>query len=160
MPNKKSVNIKLPRRIVDIQQVDKWEDLWNSSDYATYSIPEDLSVDEIYGYFAVFMSKLPNTFAFTILEEIAELENTPCDLLEQLFETGNTDCMVAICCRSDLSDKILKKCLSSSNTDVLEHVVFQKHVSISDCEALLQRPLEKYTAETIQRAISQKKGEG
>lgn len=157
MQNKKTVSIKLPRIISDSQLVDKWEELWNSADNATYSIPNDLSIDEIRGYYSVFMSKLPNVFAFIILEEIAELENTPWDLLESLFEKGDTGCMVSICCRPDLPDNMLKKCLSSSNTDVLEHIVFHKKVSITDCEALLLRPLEDYVVETIQRAISQKR---
>jgi hypothetical protein len=151
------MHIRLPRKILDDQQIDQWEEVWNNTDNITYSVPNDLSVDEINGYFCKLINKLPNDFALTILCEIAEIKNTPWDLLQKLFEIGDTSCMVSICCRPDLPDNMLTKCLNSSNPDVLEHVVFHKKVSTKDCEALLQRPLENHTLEAIRRAISQKR---
>ena len=158
MLNKNSVTIKLPRKISDTLQIDQWEDIWRKADSLSYSIPQDLSVDEIRNYFSFFMNRLPSEFAFTVLGEIAEFANAPWDLLEKLFNRGDTGCMVSICCRPDLSGGMLTKCLNSSNPDVIEHVVFHNKISIQDCESLLQRPLEKHTLETIQRAIAQKKG--
>jgi len=157
MRNKNSLTIQFPRKISDTQQIDHWEKLWENADSLSYSIPQDLSIDEIRDYFSFFMNRLPSVFAFSVLGEIAEFANTPWDLLEELFEKGDTGCMVSICCRPDLSDRLLTKCLNSSNPDVLEHIVFHDKVSVNDCELLLRRPLEKNTLATVRRAIAKKK---
>lgn len=157
MQNKNSETIRLPRKISNTQQIDYFDKLWKNTNSINYLIPQDLSIDEIRDYFSFFMKRLPSAFAFAVLGEIAEFDNTPSDLLEELFEKGDTGCMVSICCRPDLTAGLLTKCLNSSNPDVLEHVVFHNKVSVKDCELLLQKPLGKSTLETIRRAIVKKK---
>jgi hypothetical protein len=157
MQNKNTVNIKLPRKIKDINQVEKWEKLWKEASNANYCLPRDLSIEEIRDYFSVLMNRLPSEFVSDILGELAELDKTPWDLLESLFENGDSNCNVSICCRPDLPDNMLKKCLISSDQLVIEHIVFHEKVSIQQCESLLRRPLENSTVQAIYRAIVKKK---
>jgi hypothetical protein len=95
--------------------------LWDENNNVSLVMPEKLSENEIRDLFAFLFSDLPNEFAFSVLSNLAEMKNTPMDLLEALFDRGDTGCNVTICLRSDLSGNLIERCQSSLDPEVREH---------------------------------------
>ncbi len=148
--------LELPRRLDDLAQVRDYAKTWSESDDVRYELPDNLSREEIASYFSTLMPLLPDDFANSVLADLAEHPNTDPSWLENLFELGDTGCKVGICLRADLSRELLDRCLRETSTDLLEHVVFNDAVTISECEELLKTTEGKQVRSVIERAIEQK----
>jgi len=149
-----------PDKLDNEQELENFEQIWKDADNVTCIYPSNLTEEEICKYFNIFMPKLPNEFATEVLADIAERdENIPTHLLEALYEKGSIACQVSICLRQNLPTVLFEKCLKTKILDVLSHIIFNKKVSKSKCEALLQTSLGKQIQEVIERAISQKLAE-
>jgi len=130
---------------------------WNVAQDASIVLPLQLSLDEITDLVRFLGKQLPDDFASTVLADLVERPETPINLLESLFESADIGLQVAICIRTDLSGYLLEKCLSSTVPDVIEHIVFNKAISISDCERLLTTPPGRAAENAIRRAIEIKR---
>lgn len=143
--------------IYDYEQLKhKWETL---SD-VTIDFSSEISDLEARKLFAVMIEHLADDFAVAVLENLAEVDHIPIELLEELFSHNLTGCNVSICLRKDLSRGLLKKCLASSDPNVIEHAVFNELVTADECNRLLLSVKDEATKQAIQRAIKQKKMAG
>ncbi|MFO0519231.1 MAG: hypothetical protein ACK515_02260 [bacterium] len=80
-----------------------------------------LTEAEIRQQFDFLLPKVSDSFAASVLADLAEMDHVPHDLLERLFVVGDTACQVTICLRSDLSDSLVALCESSTDQNVIEH---------------------------------------
>lgn len=130
---------------------------WISANNASLEIPLNLTPEVSNKLIKFLLNMLPNDLASTILTDLMDREETPMGLLESNFEYFDTGLQVAICTRKNLSGELISKCLSSLNSDVIEHIVFDNAVSITDCENLLNTEIGTKCEVTIRRAIEYKK---
>jgi|GEM_PF-1033447 len=86
------------------------QSIWNSNQHVEFIFAKDISYTEINKIFKFLLSILPNSFAFSILENIADEYQIHMDLLEELLEFGDIGCNETICMRNDLSINVINKC--------------------------------------------------
>src|SRR5688572_18217456 len=113
-------DIRLPKELTEFS-FEILANTWKTNGHISLIIPEDLNATDINNIFDFLLKRLPDDFAFFILANMAELENIQIELLERLFDYGDTGCNVSICLRTDLNDKLVKKCRDSKDPAVKEH---------------------------------------
>jgi hypothetical protein len=129
---------------------------WNSAKNVSLEIPLNLTPEVSNKLIKFLLKMLPCDLASTILADLVDREETPIKLLESNFEYFDTGLQVSICTRKNLSRCLINKCLSSLDSDVIEHIVFHKAITITDCENLLKTETGIKCEVTIRRAIDYK----
>lgn len=147
--------IKVPQKLTTPAFI-RLRATWLSAQNATLSYPAHISLEEVISLIKILAAQLPDEFASVVLADLVENPETPIRLVENYFESVDIGVQVAIACRPDISKATLKKCLKSENPEVIEHIVFNKTVSISDCERLLITQPNIAAKSVIRRAIQQK----
>lgn len=149
------VAIRIPRQLNEFI-FENLKTAWVKSENVSLVMPSKLSLNEIKSLFLFFEAHLRDEFTSVIMSELAEMNEVPIAFLERIFDQVDIGTQVTISLRSDISDSLLQKCLSSSYPEVLSHVVFNSLVSISDCEFLLNSENGRKVRKDIQRAIELK----
>src|SRR5260221_571398 len=90
-------------------------------DLAHSALPPSMTPDEVETMVIFLLGKIPAELAFSVLSYLAEDSPLRGDLLEQIFDRGDTGCKVSVCLRPDLDKRLEEKCRNSPNDDVREH---------------------------------------
>jgi hypothetical protein len=127
---------------------------WKKARNASIELPE-LAGGE--GLIELVIGFVPDEFAYAVLQELAELDKLSIGSLHRLFDVGNPAIHVSLCLRPDLPKDLLERFLTSTDENVLQHVVFNPAVSAEQCQSLLSNKISPQLAGAISRAISQKR---
>src|SRR6266446_5021274 len=95
--------------------------LWDQGRDAFLTVPRSMSPHQIETMVIFLLGKIPAELAFSVLSYLAEDSPLRGDLLEQIFDRGDTGCKVSVCLRPDLDKRLEEKCRNSPNDDVREH---------------------------------------
>ena len=114
--------LEIPKRITGkaFAQLSKE---WSMSPDILLVLPNFTSSEEVQLLAIQVLDKLPDDLANTILCELAEIKITPPQVLDQIFENGDTACRVAVCLRSDLTEEMYQKCKRSDDPNVQQHII-------------------------------------
>ena len=121
-------NILIPRDLT-LNEFEKLNQIWDANKNVSLQLPEEFSDVEMEQIFKLLLTRLPNEFAFCILENFAEQQKISMDLLGELFDHGDTGCCVTICLRDDLTHDFVERCVSSNINEVREHFLSKKKQS-------------------------------
>jgi hypothetical protein len=113
-------NIKIPRKL-DPATFLRLSKTYDQNRHVSIELPTGFTEAEYRDIFTLLLSQLPNELALLTLANLAELDDVPIDLLEELFDKGDTGCKVTICLRQDLNESLRDKCRNSSDSEVREH---------------------------------------
>ena len=94
---------------------------WDRARNAMLVMPRAMSPNEMETMVRFLLGKIPRTLAFSLLSDLAEDSPIPNDILEQIFDRGDTGCKVSICLREDLKPSLERKCRDSTDESVREH---------------------------------------
>lgn len=108
-------------RNLTVNEFEKLNRIWDANKNVSILLPEEFSDVEVEQIFKLLLSRLPNEFAFCVLENVAEQQKVSVNLLRELFDHGDTGCCVTICLRDDLTGDLVERCMSSNNNEVREH---------------------------------------
>ena len=97
-------------------------ELWKANDDVSIDYPLWSSSYDIESISLKLLEKIPDEFSFVILEYIAELNNTPSNILEEILLSGDAACKVAVCLRSNLSDELRLICDQSDDPNIISHI--------------------------------------
>lgn len=141
-------------RDIDGKELAELSKRWNAFDDVQIELPEDLSAADIKYITKICTENFADALAMAILSYVVDLNETPNNVLQEIYEKGDVGIKTAICLRDDIPNDLLNNCLESSEPNIIEHVVFNKAVSIEKCERLLAKTKEKFVRDAIVRAIS------
>jgi len=99
---------------------------WRQANNAELRVSSSMSEMQIEKMVVYLLTKIPEQLAFDVLGELAEESPIRNDLLEQIFDRGDTACQVSVCLRPQLSDRLAKKCRESPNPSVREHFLARR----------------------------------
>lgn len=85
---------------------------WNESLFASLELADPFSEQELRTLVALAIERLPDDFANAVLERVAGAGTVPEDLLRRIIESGDQECVEAVCQRGDLSRELQALCLA------------------------------------------------
>jgi hypothetical protein len=95
---------------------------YNSNDDVIIILPQNISLEEMREMALFLLSQAHSDLRNLLLADLVEADNFPCDLIEDVFSSGDTGCRVAVCLRNDLSDRLTDLCFQSNDENVLSHL--------------------------------------
>lgn len=81
---------------------------WDNSENIYIDISHLKNMNDIIHCAKLALSMPQSKFSLAVLECLAEIKNTPMDILEEIISTGDTGCCESVCMRTDLNYKLRK----------------------------------------------------
>lgn len=94
--------------------------LWDKNNNVDLTIDE-MTEDEISRVVEMLIARLPCSLYESVLETLAERNETPLDCLLKIFCTNIESCQMSVCLRDDLDNELKCRCMNSEHKDVCEH---------------------------------------
>lgn len=133
--------------------------IWDKERHISLSLEPNLSEVQLSAIADLAIASPKLELSRVLLGELAEHQNCAIELLTRLFDANDPAVRVAIALRRDIPESLLEKILDCNDECVIEHVVFNPKVRITDCERLLKRARSPSVVQAIQRALQSKTSE-
>ena len=115
----KALEITISARTSDLE-FGQFAVLWDKNNNIDLTI-EIMTEDEIRRVVDMLIPRLPCSLYESVLESLAERNETPPDCLLKIFCTNIESCQMSVCLRDDLNDELKYRCMKSEHKDVCEH---------------------------------------
>lgn len=119
----------ISKEVKGFYQLRKYRKKWKYTDSISLFLSNSLTSQEIRNMTKFLFETIPCDFTYALLSEISENNKTPLDILEEIFDKGNTGIKVSISLREDINDKVKLKAIKFNEYYVLQHIIYKKSIT-------------------------------